>query len=220
MNQNRSERPMHSDASYAQALVKGDEPSVRSMIQKDLDQGGRAEDILNTGLISAMAIIGEKFKTSEIYIPEMLISAITMKAGLEVLKPLLVEASQKTHIKVLLATVQDDLHDIGKNLVKIIFEGAGFDVIDLGTNVSAQDLVAAVAAHQPKIIGLSALLTTTMTHMQAMIQALLHAGLRNDVTIIVGGAPVTQGFADEIRADAYAPDAYSGVEIAKRSLAQ
>ena len=210
---------MNPDTAYAEVLVKGDEQSVRSMIRNDRDRGCSPERILNDGLISAMTLIGEKFKAGEIYIPEMLISAVAMKAGLELLKPHLVAHSQKTEVRALLATVKDDLHDIGKNLVKIVFEGAGFEVIDLGTNVSEDDLLKAVSAQHPKIIGLSALLTTTMIHMKSMIDALAEAGLRQDVAIIIGGAPVTQAFAEEAGADAYAPDAYSGVEIARKLLA-
>ena len=211
---------MHSDMGYSEALLKGDGQLVKSMIKSELEMGNAPETILNDGLISAMSIIGEKFKTGGIYIPEMLVSAITMKEALKLLEPHLIEKAKKNSVRVLLATVKDDLHDIGKNLVKIIFEGSGFDVIDLGTNISEDDLVRAVSAHSPDIIGLSALLTTTMVNMKTMIDALTEAGLRKDVIIIIGGAPVTQAFADEVGVDAYAPDAYSGVEIAEKLLAK
>jgi len=165
-----------------------------------------------------MSIIGEKFKKNEVYVPEVLIAARAMHAGMDVLKPKLIESGVKNIGKIVMGTVQGDLHDIGKNLVEMMLEGAGFEVIDLGTDVSADKFIEAVKEHQPNIIGMSALLTTTMVNMVEVIKALDVAGLRDKVKIMIGGAPITQNYADQIGADGYSPDAASAVDKAKTFL--
>jgi 5-methyltetrahydrofolate--homocysteine methyltransferase len=166
-----------------------------------------------------MSIIGEKFKKNEVYVPEVLIAARAMHAGMDVLKPKLIETGVKNIGKVVMGTVTGDLHDIGKNLVKMMLEGAGFEVVDLGVDVSAEKFVEAVKEHQPNIIGMSALLTTTMVNMVEVIKALDVAGLRNKVKIMIGGAPITQNYAEQIGADGYSPDAASAADKAKTFLA-
>jgi len=165
-----------------------------------------------------MSIIGEKFKKNEVYVPEVLIAARAMHAGMDVLKPKLIESGVKNIGKIVMGTVQGDLHDIGKNLVEMMLEGAGFEVIDLGTDVSADKFIEAVKEHQSNIMGMSALLTTTMINMVEVIKALDVAGLRDKVKIMIGGAPITQNYADQIGADGYSPDAASAVDKAKAFL--
>lgn len=211
---------MNTDENYIDALLKGDAQRVQAMIQKELDRGNSPKSVLNESLIRSMSVIGEKFKKNEIYIPEMMVSAVAMKGGLDLLRPHLITRKESVGIRVLLATVKDDLHDIGKNLVKIIFEGAGFEVVDLGTDVSTKAITAAILAERPKVVGLSALLTTTMLNMKTTVEAIEAAGLRKEVKLIIGGAPVTEAFADEIGADGYAPDAYSGVQLVNQMLPQ
>ena len=206
-------------SSYTDALLKGDAQQIQNIIKKQIDRGDLPKSILEDGLIRSMSIVGEKFKNNEIYIPEMMVSAIAMKAGLDTLRPYLSSRKQGAGVRVLLATVKDDLHDVGKNLVKIIFEGAGFEVVDLGTDVSEKNILTAVKTNKPDVVGLSALLTTTMLNMKAVVETIEEAGLRKDVKVIIGGAPVTNDYANEIGADAYAPDAYTGVEIVNDLLA-
>ena len=167
-----------------------------------------------------MDVVGREYEEGERYIPEMLISAEAMKAAMEVLRPKLVETGAKPRGKVVIGTVEGDLHDIGKNLVAMMLEGAGFEVIDLGVEVTAKQFVHAVGEHKPDILGMSALITTTMVHMPEVIEALKQTGLRNKVKVMVGGAPITQEYADEIGADGYAPDAASAVELAKRLVGE
>ncbi|HEX16246.1 MAG TPA: cobalamin-binding protein, partial [Deltaproteobacteria bacterium] len=173
---------------------------------------------LNEALIPAMEIVGREYEEGERYVPEMLISAEAMKAAMGVLRPRLVETGVRLKGKVVIGTVEGDLHDIGKNLVAMMLEGAGFEVIDLGVEVTAERFVQAVREHKPDVLGMSALLTTTMIHMPEVIEALKEAGLREEVKVIVGGAPVTQEYAEKIGADGYAPDAASAVEVVKRLL--
>jgi 5-methyltetrahydrofolate--homocysteine methyltransferase len=174
--------------------------------------------ILNEALVPAMEIVGREYEDGERYVPEMLISAEAMKAAMEVLRPKLVETGVQLRGKVVIGTVEGDLHDIGKNLVAMMLEGAGFEVIDLGVEVTADRFVQAVREHKPDVLGMSALLTTTMIHMPEVIEALKEAGLREKVKVIVGGAPVTQEFAEKIGADGYAPDAASAAEVVKKLL--
>ncbi len=200
------------------AISTGKMDEVKKLTQEALDAGEQAESILKDGLLPAMEQVGVKFKNNEIYIPEVLIAARAMHAGMGILKPILSKSTTRRSIKVIIATVKGDLHDIGKNLVVMLLEGGGFDVIDLGTDISADKFVEAIKKHQPQVVGMSALLTTTMREMKNTIEAIQEAGLRKQVKVIIGGAPVTDRFAKEIGADGYAPDAASAVDVA-RSLA-
>ncbi len=197
------------------ALSEGKVEVVRELTQGALSSGESAEKILKEGLIQGMERIGVRFKNCEIYIPEVLIAARAMHAGLAVLKPILAKSSGAMTGKVTIGTVKGDLHDIGKNLVAMMLEGGGFEVTDLGIDVSPEKFVASLEASQAQVIGMSALLTTTMGQMKTTLQALETAGLRSKVKVIVGGAPVTERFAREIGADGYAPDAASAVDLAK-----
>jgi 5-methyltetrahydrofolate--homocysteine methyltransferase len=201
------------------AVLDGDETGAKAEVQAALGAGVSAADILNQACIPAMVEVGRLFEAGEKYVPEMLISARAMKAGLAILQPYLVDAGVEPVGRVVLGTVKGDLHDIGKNLVGMMLEGVGFEVIDLGVDVSPEGFVEAIKAHRPGFVGLSALLTTTMPGMRATIGALQEAGLRGGVTIMVGGAPVTQSFAEEIGADLYAPDASAAASRAKALLA-
>ena len=194
----------------AEAMTQTDK-----IVDEAMSSGIPAEKILNEGFIQAMAIIGDKFSEGEVYIPDVLIAARAMQAGMGILRPLLADSDAQSAGRYLIGTVKGDLHDIGKNLVKMMLEGAGFETIDLGTDVEPGDFVAAVREHQPRLLGMSALLTTTMVNMRATVEALEEAGLRDSVKIMVGGAPVTAAFAEEIGADAYAPDAASAVDKAR-----
>ena len=187
-----------------QALQRGDVNGVKQGIQEALDSDMKPRVILNEGLLSAMETIGVKFKNNEVFVPEVLIAARAMNAGMELLKPKLVETGVEPVGTAVLGTVKGDLHDIGKNLVRMMLEGAGLTVYDLGVDVSAEQFVAAIQEHDPHIVGLSALLTTTMGEMKSVIQAIEEAGLRDKVKIMVGGAPVTSKFAVDIGADVYA----------------
>jgi 5-methyltetrahydrofolate--homocysteine methyltransferase len=199
-------------------LYNGEEEKVAELVQQALDQGMAPGEVLSGGLIAGMDEVGKDFKAGELFVPEVLIAARAMHAGMAILRPLLAESDVPTAGKYLIATVKGDLHDIGKNLVKMMLEGAGFETVDLGTDVGPADFVAAVQEHKPQMIGMSALLTTTMVNMRATIEALEEAGLRDSVKIMVGGAPVTAAFAQEIGADAYAPDAASAVDKARELI--
>ncbi|MEA3454065.1 MAG: corrinoid protein [Candidatus Caldatribacteriota bacterium] len=199
----------------SEALQRGKADKVSELVRQALNEGKTPKNILEEGLIHGMSIIGKKFKKNEVYVPEVLIAARAMHAGMDVLKPKLIETGVKNIGKVVMGTVQGDLHDIGKNLVEMMLEGAGFEVIDLGTDISKDKFVEAVKEHKPNIIGMSALLTTTMVNMVEVIKALDVAGLRDKVKIMVGGAPITQNYADQIGADGYSPDASSAVDKAK-----
>ncbi len=201
-----------------QNVIDGNAASVPDLVKQAMSEGVPPEKILNKGLISGMAEVGRLFEEGEFFVPEMLIAARAMKAGLELLRPHLAAANVKAVGKVILGTVQGDLHDIGKNLVGMMLEGAGFEVIDLGTDVSPDKFVAAVKEHKPDLVGCSALLTTTMPKMKTTIQALTEAGLRPSVKVMIGGAPVTEKYAAEIGADLYAPDASSAANRAKQAV--
>ena len=200
------------------AVLSGDDERAAELTKKALEEGIEPGKVLNEALIPAMEIVGREYEEGERYVPEMLISAEAMKAAMEVLRPRLVETGVRLKGKVVIGTVEGDLHDIGKNLVAMMLEGAGFEVIDLGVEVTAERFVQAVREHKPDVLGMSALLTTTMIHMPEVIEALKEAGLREEVKVIVGGAPVTQEYAEKIGADGYAPDAASAVEVVKRLL--
>jgi len=203
----------------SEALQRGDAEKVEELVKKSLEENLSPKKILEDGLIKGMGIIGAKFKKNEVYVPEVLIAARAMHAGMNILKPKLIETGIKNIGIVAIGTVKGDLHDIGKNLVKMMLEGAGFEVIDLGIDVSVDKFVEAVKEHKPNIIAMSALLTTTMVNMPEVIKALEAAGLREKVKIMIGGAPITQNYADQIGADGYSPDAASAVDNAKTFIA-
>ena len=203
----------------ASNLYNGEDEVVADLVQQGLDQEVSPAELLSGGLIAGMDEVGKDFKAGDLYVPEVLIAARAMRAGMSILRPLLAEADVPTAGKYIVGTVRGDLHDIGKNLVKMMLEGAGFETIDLGTDVSPDEFVAAVREHQPQIVGMSALLTTTMPGMKATIEGLEEAGLRDTVKIMVGGAPVTAAFAEQIGADAYAPDAATAVDVARNLVA-
>ena len=202
----------------AARLEKGDAAGVKELTQKALDQGAKAEEILNKGLVTGMDVIGEKFKNNEVFIPEVLIAARAMKAGMEIIKPLLAEAKVKAKGKIIVGTVKGDLHDIGKNIVAMMLEGAGFDIVDMGTDVAAEKILQHVIQDKPDVVGLSALLTTTMVYMKEIVDTLEKNGVRKKVKVIIGGAPITNRYAEEIKADGYAPDAASAVDLVKSLL--
>jgi 5-methyltetrahydrofolate--homocysteine methyltransferase len=206
-------------ADIASALYDGDKDLVPRLVQQALDQGLQPGAILQNGLIAGMGRVGVDFKAGDLFVPEVLVAARAMQAGMDLLRPWLASGEVRNSGKYVIGTVQGDLHDIGKNLVKMMLEGAGFEVIDLGTDVSPQRFVDAVREHQPVVVGLSALLTTTMMNMQATVDALVKAGLRDSVKVMVGGAPLTDDFARRIGADAYAPDAASAVDVARQWIA-
>jgi 5-methyltetrahydrofolate--homocysteine methyltransferase len=200
----------------ATKLYKGADEEVAELVRQALDMGNLPKDVLQGGLIAGMDAVGKDFKTGDLFVPEVLIAARAMHAGMSVLRPLLVESDSPSVGKCVIGTVKGDLHDIGKNLVKMMLEGAGFETVDLGTDVSPEAFVSAVRKHKPRIVGMSALLTTTMIGMKSCIDALQEAGLRDSVKIMIGGAPVTAAYAQQIGADEYAPDAATAVDIARR----
>jgi corrinoid protein of di/trimethylamine methyltransferase len=195
-------------------LQQGRANNVKELVAKALEEGISAQEILNEGLLSGMSIIGEKFKNNEVYVPEVLIAARAMNAGMEVLKPMLVSANVKAKGKAVLGTVKGDLHDIGKNLVKIMLEGKGIEVVDLGVNVSAETFVDTAIKEDANIIACSALLTTTMMVMKDVVREAENKGIKGKIKLMVGGAPVTQNFCDSIGADFYASDAASASDVA------
>ena len=201
-----------------EAILDGNANDATSETRGAIDAGVSAPEILHEACIPAMTEVGRLFEIGEIFVPQMLISARAMKQSLEILKPLLVDADVQTVGRVVIGTVAGDLHDIGKNLVSIMLEGAGFEIIDLGTDTSPEAFVSAVQEHKPDLLGMSALLTTTLAGIGQTIEALEEAGVRDNVKIIVGGAPVTQDFADQVGADGFAPDAGSAPRLAKALL--
>ena len=200
-------------------LQKGKAKEVTELVTAAIEEGVSAEDILNKGLMSGMSIIGEKFKNNEVYVPEVLIAARAMNQGAALLKPLLVEEGVEALGKVIIGTVKGDLHDIGKNLVRMMMEGKGLEVVDLGTDVSAQQFLDAAKEHDIKVIACSALLTTTMIEMEAVVKAFTDAGMIDDVKIMIGGAPVTQNYCDSIGADCYTSDGASAANAAAEFFA-
>lgn len=201
------------------ALQKGRAKQVKTLVPQALEEGIPAQQILEEGLLAGMSIIGEKFKNNEVFVPEVLVAARAMNAGAELLKPYLSEAGVEAKGKVCLGTVKGDLHDIGKNLVRMMFEGKGLEVIDLGVNVDAETFVQTAIDNNCQIIACSALLTTTMSAMEDVVNKAKEAGIRDQVKIMVGGAPVTDAFCQTIGADAYTPDAASAAEKAVELLA-
>ncbi len=197
------------------AVLEGDAPGCKAGVNAALAEAIPAETILKEGLINAMGEVGRLFEANEYFVPEMLVAARAMQQGLGILKPHLAEGGATPMGKVIIGTVKGDLHDIGKNLVAMMLEGSGFEVIDMGTDVSPDKFVKGVIEHKPNVIGMSALLTTTMPSMGTTVQALQEAGLRDQVKVMIGGAPVTDEFAKRIGADGYSPDASSAVRLAK-----
>jgi 5-methyltetrahydrofolate--homocysteine methyltransferase len=199
----------------SEALQKGKSKEVVAYIQEALDGGVAAQDILDKGLLRGMSLIGVRFKNNEVFVPEVLIAARALNKGTELLKPKLIAEGVKPIGKVVICTVKGDLHDIGKNLVRMMLEGAGFEVIDLGVDVGEDRIIEAIVEHKPQVLCLSALLTTTMGQQGVVIEALKTAGLRSSVKVMIGGAPVTQEYSNQIGADAYTSDAASAAEVAK-----
>ena len=197
------------------ALQRGKSKEVVALVQEAIDSGISAQDILDNGLLKGMGELGVRFKNNEVYVPEVLVAARALNKATEILKSKLLEEGVKPIGRVVIGTVKGDMHDIGKNLVRMMLEGAGFEVIDLGVDVSAEKIVEAVKQHEPAILALSALLTTTMNEQQVVIEALSAAGIRDKVKVMIGGAPVTQSFCEQIGADAYTPDAASAAEVAR-----
>ena len=198
----------------AEAIIKGDRDTTAAKVEEAIKEKVPAEQILNEGLMAGMSVIGERFKKNEVYVPEVLIAARAMKAGMELLQPLLSEAGVEPTGRVVLGTVKGDLHDIGKNLVRMMLQGGGFEVIDCGIDVPAEKYIEAIKESGAKILAMSALLTTTMPQMAEVVKAVNEAGM-SDIKTMIGGAPVTQAYADEIGADGYAADAASAVDKAK-----
>ncbi|MCA9929178.1 MAG: corrinoid protein [Anaerolineales bacterium] len=198
------------------AVIEGNKDDIIDLTEDALDDGIDAQDILNNGLMPGMDYVGVEFRAGNMFVPEVLRSARAMQSSMDLLKPLLAESGVELMGKVVLGTVKGDMHDIGKNLVSMMCEGAGFEVFDLGKNIGPDDFVKAVKELNPDVVGMSALLTTTMRSMEQTINALKEAGLRDKVKIMVGGAPVTKSFADQIGADGYASNAASAVDMAKQ----
>jgi 5-methyltetrahydrofolate--homocysteine methyltransferase len=202
----------------SEELQKGNYQEVPKLVQEALNAKIPPAKILSDGLVAGMDIVGDKFRRDELFMPEVLISAKAMQAGMEILRPKLIEAGAKLAGKIVVGTVKGDLHDIGKNLVGMLMEGAGFQVIDLGIDVPSEKFVEAVKTQKPNLLGLSALLTTTMPKMKEVMESLVEAGIRNSVKVMVGGAPLTEKFAKDIGANGYAPDAASAVEKARELI--
>lgn len=196
-------------------LYDGLKEEIPEQVQEALRRGQTPQEILDGGLVAGMDIVGVDFRDGILFVPEVLMAANAMKAGMEILRPLLTETGAERIGTAVMGTVKGDIHDIGKNLVAMMLEGAGFEVINLGINVDAEKFIAAIREHQPDILGMSALLTTTMPYMKVVVDALGEEGMRDDIYVMVGGAPVTENFAREVGADAYGRDAAVSVEIAK-----
>ena len=202
----------------AENLIQGKAPEVSQLVQKAVDEGEDVQKVLNEGLLAGMSVVGDKFKKNEFYVPEVLIAARAMKAGMQIVRPLLAAENIKGVGTVVIGTVRGDLHDIGKNLVGMMLEGAGFEVVDAGIDISPDKFIQMAEEKDADIIGLSALLTTTMPAMKEVVTSLNGSGLKGKVKVMIGGAPVTQDYADEIGADGYAPDAASAADKAKELL--
>ncbi|MFP4248084.1 MAG: corrinoid protein [Armatimonadota bacterium] len=203
----------------ADAVISGQKDEAEKLTQEAIDEGVKPSTIINDGLIAGMSVVGEKFKNNEFYVPEVLIAARAMQSAMGHVKPLLTEGEMESKGRIVIGTVKGDLHDIGKNLVAMMLEGGGYDVIDLEVDVSPEDFVSAASEQDANCIALSALLTTTMPSMKDTVDALVEAGLKDRVKVVIGGAPVTQSYAEEIGADGYAPDAASAVDKVAELLA-
>lgn len=204
----------------SELMQKGKAKDVMALCQQAVDEGISAQDVLDKGLLSGMNVIGEKFKNNEIFVPEVLVAARAMTKGTNVLKPYLTTEGESAKGTVVIGTVKSDLHDIGKNLVRMMMEGKGLTVIDLGTDVSAEQFIETAKEKNADIIACSALLTTTMNEMGRVVELLKANGMRDKIQVMVGGAPITQAFADEIKADYYTPDAATAAELALKICAK
>ena len=202
----------------SELLQKGRAKNVKALVQQALDEGVDAKAILNEGLLDGMMIIGGKFKRNEVFVPEVLVAARAMNAGLAILEPKLIEMGNEPVGKAVIGTVKGDLHDIGKNLVAMMYKGAGFEVIDLGVDVEPETFIVKAEEVGADVIGMSALLTTTMQNMKETIDLLKEKGLRDKYIVMIGGAPITESFAEEIEADYYTSDAASAAEVAKAAI--
>ena len=202
----------------AGAIIECDAAKVDELTRKLVDEGAKPQEVINKGLISGMNVVGDRFKKGEMYVPEVMMAAKAMHAGMDIVKPMLTEGETSSTGTVVLGTVAGDLHDIGKNLVGMMMESGGMEVVDAGIDVPPEKFAEAVRDNKPQIVGMSALLTTTMLAMKDTIEVLKEEGLRDSVKIIVGGAPVTQDFADEIGADGWAPDAASAKDLAQKLI--
>lgn len=209
---------MRSFEALSQSVISGDESQVKETVKAMLSEGINPLEIIKQGLIAGMNIVGPRFKEGVMYVPEVLMSAKSMAAGIEIVKPYIADGDMPTEGTIIVGTVKGDLHDIGKNLVRMMLESGGFKVIDLGVDVSAEKFIVAVKEHKPEIIAMSALLTTTMLNMKDTIKLLKEEGLQGKVKVIVGGAPISQDFANQISADGFAPDAASAVELCRKLL--
>lgn len=196
-------------------VIAGKHKEIEALVQKAIQDKANLDDLINKALIAAMDVVGDRFAKSEIFVPEMLVAAMTMKKGLDIIKPLLKDQEEQSKGKVILCTVKGDLHDIGKNIVAMMLEGAGLEVIDLGVDVTVENVIAKITENQPQVLGLSALLTTTMPEMENVINYLQAKGMRENVKVMVGGAPLDTEFAEKIGADAYGKDAAEAVTIAR-----
>ena len=199
-------------------VEKGDSASVKESVRKAISQNISAEEILKNGLIKGMESIGKRFKKNEIFIPEVLIATRAMKAGMDIIRPRLTESGYKTRGKIVIGTVKGDLHDIGKNIVSMMLEREGYEIVDLGIDVPKERFIEIIKKENPDIVGMSALLTTTMSYMREVTSAINEEDLKSRTKIIIGGAPITQSYADEIKADGYAADASSAVILVKNLL--
>jgi len=203
-----------------EGVIKGDGSAVEAEVNRALNEGAEARDILAKGLIGGMSVVGERFGAGDMFLPEVLMSAHAMHQGLDIVKPLLTESGEKALGSVVIGTVEGDIHDIGKRIVGFMLEGNGYEVTDLGTDVKADAFAQAIEEHKPDILGMSAMLTTTMPNMGKTIDLLKEKGLRKEVKVMVGGAPINEQYARSIGADGYAPEAGSAVELVKKLLAE
>jgi len=199
-------------------VENGDSSTVKELTKIALSQKIAAAEILNNGLVKGMDVIGIKFKNNEVFIPEVLIATRAMKAGMDIIRPFLTSVTVKPKAKIVMGTVKGDLHDIGKKIVGMMLEREGYEIVDIGIDVPKEKFIKAIKKENPDIIGMSALLTTTMGYMRAVMEAVEKAKLKQNIKIIIGGAPITQSFSDEIKADGYAPEAASAVELVKYLL--
>ncbi len=211
---------MSNFGTVAESVIKGDFQTVRKLTQEMIDSNVDPIQIINEGLMAGMNVVGVRFKAGDMFVPEVMMSAKAMSSGIELVKPLIAESNMPSAGKVIIGTVKGDLHDIGKKLVIMMLESAGFQIIDLGVDISPETFVKAVKEHKPQIVGMSALLTTTMLYMKETIEVLEEEGLRDSVKVIIGGAPVTQSFADQIGADGYASDAAVATDLCKTLVAK
>ncbi len=202
----------------ADGVIKGNEKLVRQNVQELIDEGSNPLEIINQGLMAGMNVVGARFKKGDMFVPEVMMAARAMNSGIALVKPLINDGDMPSVGKVVIGTVKEDLHDIGKNLVAMMVESAGFNVINIGIDISPEKFAEAIKEHEPDILGMSAMLTTTMMQMKQTIEYLKNEGLRDKVKIIIGGAPVTQQFAEEIGADGYSVDASSAAELCKKLL--